>query len=116
VAWTSSIEHIRSTPGFADRDWPREDMTLEENTADLVGHDNDFAARRGFTYTVLRSTDDLVVGCVYIYPARASAYDAEVRSWVRGSEAALDSVLYRLVADWIKNSWPFRRPYYAARP
>ncbi|MDA2978627.1 MAG: N-acetyltransferase, partial [Actinomycetota bacterium] len=30
AAWTSSIEHIRSTPGFQDWDWPSP-MTLDEN-------------------------------------------------------------------------------------
>src|SRR6202035_1800822 len=35
AAWTSSIEHIRSTPGF-EGDWPpTAGMTLAENLADL---------------------------------------------------------------------------------
>ena len=42
-------------------------MTLDQNMADLIRHDKDFQARRGFTYTVLDQDDD-VVGCVYIYP------------------------------------------------
>src|SRR6266508_6310128 len=50
AAWSSSMEHIRSTPGFGGRDWPRE-MSLEENLEDLRGHERDFAERRGFTYT-----------------------------------------------------------------
>jgi hypothetical protein len=36
-AWSSSIEHIRATPGFLDGRWPSP-MTLEENRADGV-HD-----------------------------------------------------------------------------
>ena len=35
AAWTSSIDHIRATPGFARRTWPRP-MSLEENAADLA--------------------------------------------------------------------------------
>jgi hypothetical protein len=38
-AWMSSVEHIRATPGWAGRSWPRADMTLAENLGDLrVGH------------------------------------------------------------------------------
>ena len=66
-AWSSSIEHIRATPGYADGRWPRP-MTLEENRADLERHARDFAARSGFTYTVLDPSDRGVIGCVYIYP------------------------------------------------
>jgi hypothetical protein len=64
-AWSSSIEHIRATPGFQDRDWPRE-MTLEENRRDLERHARDFADRVGFTYTVLDPASRAVIGCVYI--------------------------------------------------
>ena len=66
-AWSSSIEHIRATPGFPDGRWPRA-MTLDENRADLERHARDFAARSGFTYTVLDPSDRSVIGCVYIYP------------------------------------------------
>ena len=48
AAWTSSIEHIRATPGFEGRSWPRA-MTLEENLEDLRMHAAHFAAREGFT-------------------------------------------------------------------
>ena len=68
AAWTSSMEHIRRSPGFADGSWPRE-MSLDENRGDLERHARDFAERRGFTYTVLDASDD-VIGCVYVYPAR----------------------------------------------
>ena len=67
AAWTSSMDHIRATPGFAGREWPRE-MTLDENRGDLERHERDFAARTGFTYTVKDPGDGDVVGCVYIYP------------------------------------------------
>ncbi len=67
-AWTSSMAHIRATPGFAGKSWPTE-MTPEENLGDLRGHAADFAARTGFTYTVL-DPGGRVVGCVYIYPWR----------------------------------------------
>jgi hypothetical protein len=116
AAWLSSVEHIRSSPGWAASSWPHP-MTLEENLADLVRHANDFAARTGFTYTVLAPSDDetRVIGCVYIYPGRQAGTDASVRSWVTADEAALDAVLYHVVSAWLKERWPFRNVEYARR-
>src|ERR1700721_2700412 len=64
AAWTGSIEHIRATPGFPDGNWPRE-MPLSDNLRDLERHAQDFAERRGFTYTVLSADSGDVIGCVY---------------------------------------------------
>ena len=82
AAWTSSIDHIRATPGFVGKSWPRP-MTLEENHGDLVRHAADFAGRTGFTYTVLEPGTQTVIGCVYIYTSPTSDYDVRVKSWVR---------------------------------
>src|SRR6516225_3116183 len=67
-AWTSSIDHIRATPGFGGGKWPDPGLTLEGNLADLRRHAEDFAHRAGFTYTVLTPGSDRIIGCVYIYP------------------------------------------------
>jgi hypothetical protein len=116
AAWSSSIDHIRSTPGFEGWSWPHP-MTLDENLGDLVRHADDFAKRTGFTYTVLAPDQDraTVIGCVYIYPSKRAGYDADVRSWVRATDAPLDAVLYRAVGDWLDEAWPFVRVDYAAR-
>lgn len=111
-AWTSSIEHIRATPGFPDGNWPYP-MSLEKNLSDLERHADDFAKRRGFTYTVI--ADDDVVGCVYIYPSRSGANDAEVQSWVRVSHSELDPVVWSEVSGWLAEEWPFANPEYASR-
>jgi RimJ/RimL family protein N-acetyltransferase len=112
-AWSSSMEHIRSTPGWEKSSWPRE-MTLEENRADLQRHANDFANRAGFTYTVLEPGGD-VVGCVYIYPPQDDQHDVLVESWVRASHADLDEPLWRAVSDWLAAEWPFEKVDYAPR-
>ncbi len=112
AAWMSSIDHIRSTPGFESSDWPSP-MGLEENLADLVRHAADFENRRGFTYSILDG--DEVIGCVYIYPSRAAEHDAEVRSWVRESRSDMDAVIWRVLSDWIAGVWPFANPHYAPR-
>jgi len=115
AAWTSSIDHIRATPGFAGRSWPSEAMTPAQNLADLERHARDFAERAGFTYTVLAPDGD-VIGCVYLYPPRRAGFDVDVRSWVRATHARLDADLYRAVTRWLADAWPFERPDYAVRP
>ncbi|NLF03735.1 MAG: N-acetyltransferase, partial [Actinomycetales bacterium] len=101
AAWTSSIEHIRATPGYPDGSWPPpEGMTPERNLADLTRHAADFAARKGFTFTVLDPADDDVIGCVYLYPSPSPEHDVVVQSWVRADRAELDGVLADAVAEW----------------
>jgi RimJ/RimL family protein N-acetyltransferase len=115
AAWTSSMEHIRRTPGFIGGKWPRE-MTPDENRDDLLRHQRDFEGRTGFTYTVLDDGGD-VIGCVYIYPLRSDPDPgaAHVSSWVRADHAELDVPLYRAVSEWLARDWPFRRVDYAGR-
>jgi RimJ/RimL family protein N-acetyltransferase len=112
-AWSSSMEHIRATPGWEESSWPR-DMTLEENRADLQRHADDFEKRSGFTYTVLEPGGD-VVGCVYIYPSPDDRHDVTVESWVRASRAELDGPLWQAVSDWLAAEWPFEKVDYAVR-
>jgi hypothetical protein len=123
AAWTASIGHIQATPGFAGTGWPHE-MSLAENLRDLERHAQDFAERRGFTYTVLSTSTGDVIGCVYIYPPRAETQGgsgagerrvAAVSSWVRADNAELDPVLYHTVRDWLERDWPFHSIEYAPR-
>jgi hypothetical protein len=124
AAWTPSMAHIHATPGYENHPWPHP-MTLEENLGDLVRHAEDFAARTGFTYTVLAPADPgtdaadvdapTVIGCVYIYPSKDPAFDAHVRSWVRAADATLDAPLHHAVAAWLAERWPFTRVDYARR-
>jgi hypothetical protein len=122
AAWTTSTGHIQATPGFAGESWPHE-MSLAENLRDLERHAQDFAERRGFTYTVLSTSTGDVIGCVYIYPPRSAAQggasggepDADVSSWVRADHAELDSVLYHTVRAWLDRDWPFHSIAYAPR-
>jgi hypothetical protein len=116
AAWTSSIAHIRATPGFESAAWPPpEGMSLDANRGDLEGHARDFADRTGFTYTVLRPGTEEVIGCLYIYPAKDDEHDAHVTSWVRSDVAELDATLYTAVSRWLAERWPFQRVLYAER-
>ncbi len=110
AAWTSSIEHIRATPGYPDGRWPPLDgMSSEDNLRDLRRHAEDFAERRGFTFTVLDPVDD-VIGCVYLYPTTSEDHDVTIQSWVRADRAELDVPLADTVADRVAAEWPWQRP------
>jgi hypothetical protein len=116
AAWMSSIEHIRATPGYPDGDWPpRDGMSPEANLADLRRHAADFAARKGFTFTVLDPDDGDVIGCVYLYPTASPDHDVTVQSWVRADRAELDQPLADAVAAWLAAEWPWQRPHRAGR-
>ncbi|WP_327253463.1 N-acetyltransferase [Streptomyces sp. NBC_01244] len=120
AAWSGSIAHVRATPGFLG-DWPPpEGMTPEANLADLVRHARDFAERRGFTYSVLEGEQEgegEVIGCLYIYPAKADPGRVHISSWVCADRAALDKTVYETVMRWLAEVWPFdaERIAYAAR-
>ncbi len=110
-AWMSSIEHIRNTPGFPDgkSNWPSA-MSLEKNLVDLKRHAEDFAVRKGFTYSVLDG--DEIIGCVYLYPTKKEGCDVEALSWVTASQAELDVVLWQTVSTWLDDAWPFKCVFY----
>jgi len=114
AAWSSSIDHIHATPGFAERTWPHA-MSSDENLRDLEAHERDFEAGAGFTYTVLDPSTDEVIGCVYVYPSEAGTHDAAVRSWVRAACAHLDVPLWQAVSRWLATEWPFAAVEYAPR-
>ena len=115
-AWMSSIEHIRSTPGFEGRDWPPDGgFAAEANLGDLVQHADEFERRVAFAYTVLRpdAVDEHdVIGCLYLNPGPRPG-SVDVRSWVRADVADLDPVLRQAVRDWLAAEWPFDEIVYA---
>ena len=119
AAWMTSIDHIRSTPGFApgswgDGDWPVP-MTLEENLRDLEMHAEEFRTGAAFAYTVLDPRSGDVIGCVYIHPDPTGAAGAMVRCWVRAGSADLDEQLAGALRDWIHGSWPLATARFPGR-
>jgi hypothetical protein len=115
AAWTSSIAHIKATPGFGGRTWLDLDMSLADNAVDLARHAEQFADRTRFAYTVLDPTSGEVIGCLYFDPPRRAGHDVDVRSWVRADHAHLDNSLYDAVRRWLAEAWPFRAPDYVER-
>jgi hypothetical protein len=115
AAWTSSVAHIKATPGFGGRTWLDLDLSLADNAADIGTHVAQFADRTRFAYTVLDPGSAEVIGCLYIGSSDRDGHDADVRSWTRGDRAHLDRPLYDAVSRWLSDAWPFRHPDYAAR-
>jgi hypothetical protein len=110
----SSVEHCKTVwPGGK---WP-EGLTLEQNLIDLGWHQKEFQTRRSFAYTVVRPSESMVLGCVYIEPTRRTGHDAVVYLWARQSELAggLEERLYAAVKDWISTDWPFKTPAFPGR-
>jgi hypothetical protein len=109
-AWTSSIDHIRATPGFHAELWGGDDwpypMSLEDNLRDLTKHAEEFQLGEAFAYSVIDPRDGDVIGCVYVDPDEVA--DARCRMWVRAARADLDSVLEQAVREWLSGEdWNF---------
>ena len=113
-AVVSSKARLRSVFSEAT-EWPRDDMTLEKNRADLVRHEREFAAREAFAYTVLSPDRDTCLGCVYVCPSTVADIDSEVYLWVRDDCADLDEHLYSTVKNWLAELWPFERVVFPGR-
>lgn len=112
----SSLEHLQKQ-FLEEWDWPRSDLSLEQDLIDLGWHQKEFQRRSSFTYTVVTLDESRVIGCVYIFPFRKGGYEAEVTMWVRSDmlDVGLDEDLYKTVRSWIAEDWPFERTAYPGR-
>jgi hypothetical protein len=108
----SSVEYLQT---IWNTKWPM-GLTLEQNLVDLGWHQKEFQRRSSFAYTVVRVDESQVLGCVYIYPSKKAAYDAEVYLWAReDSGQDLESELEASVRAWIGGDWPFTRVAFPGR-
>jgi hypothetical protein len=97
-----------------DSDWPRSDMSLEQDLIDLGWHQKEFQKRSSFAYTVMALDDSVCLGCVYIYPTSQQDADAMVILWAR-RDSGIDVELFETVKNWIGSYWPFQRVVYPGR-
>jgi len=114
----TSIKHLQKTKPFGpSHNWPTKELTFEQDLIDLGWHQKEFQRRTSFAYTVMSLDEKECLGCMYIYPASNSEYDAEIIMWVRESEVAngLDEHLFDAVKQWINDKWPFKKPGYPGR-
>ena len=112
-AVTSSGDHLQALFG---RGWPQ-GLTQDQHRIDLAWHQKEFERRTSFAYAVMSGRGQDMLGSVYVTPSDRSAFDAEVRYWVRSSELAsgLQEKLGTVVADWMEDIWPFINPRYVPR-
>ena len=112
-AWTASMEHIHATPGWGDSRWPQE-MTPDENRADLERHADDFRKRTGFTYTVLDpASRDVSVAST---STRGRTARRRARAFVgAGEPGRARRPTLPAVSDWLASDWPFGTVDYAPR-
>ncbi|MEZ5255735.1 MAG: hypothetical protein R2705_02185 [Ilumatobacteraceae bacterium] len=119
-AWTSSIDHIRKTPGFAPGDWGDDawpyDMPLASNLVDLERHAAEFRDKISFAYSVIAANSSDVLGCVYINADETGAADAKVRCWLRSTSASDDVMFAAAIKGWLNKEWPFEKVRFPGRP
>jgi len=90
-------------------EWPRDEMTLEENRVDLIRHEKEFTTREAFAFSVLSIDGKQCLGCLYINPPKVREFDCEVYLWVRDENLDLDDALYATVKKWLHDDWPFEQ-------
>jgi hypothetical protein len=111
--------------------WPEDDFTVAENRKDLVECEERHRAGRAFTYTVLDPSGSECLGCVYVFPTRATFLaraavtqlghdewadvEAVVFFWARlpQLEAGLDERLLAALRTWFAEEWKLTRTVYA---
>ena len=111
----SSFKHLNKE--FPHWNWPKENLTLEQNLIDLGWHQKEFQMRSSFLYTIVRLDESQVLGSLYIDPSCKDDFDSEVHMWVRQSELqnGLDTILFAIVKEWIRKEWPFKKVAYPGR-
>jgi hypothetical protein len=115
-AYMSSVEYLKGGCWGPDDMWP-EGVTVEYALLDVCYTKMSYLMRKSFTYAVLDPDERLEVGCIYILPSEKLGYDAEVRTWVRRSEAdkGFDRPLFEWARGWVESDWPFENVAYPGR-
>ncbi|OUL55865.1 hypothetical protein [Pseudoalteromonas ulvae] len=110
----SSQKRLQGIFGL-DSEWPKIDMSLEENVESLKIHRKEFVSRKAFAYSVFDHNKTKCLGSVYIDPSQSQHYDCEVYLWVRDDSLELDKELYYEVLKWLSNDWPFSKVAFPGR-
>jgi hypothetical protein len=110
----SSKKRLQGIFGLESQ-WPKTDMSIEENIESLKVHKQEFESKVAFAYTVFNNSKKKCLGSVYIDPSQSPNYDCEVYLWIRDDSIALEKVLYQTVLNWLKTSWPFSKVVFPGR-
>ncbi len=98
-----------------ESEWPKENMTLEENIRSLRIHEQEFELRDAFAYSVFNKTKEKCLGAIYIDPNKSINYECEVFFWIRDDSIELENLLYQTVLNWLEARWPFSRIIFPGR-
>ncbi len=96
-------------------EWPKSNMTIEENIASLKVHKQEFESREAFAYSVFSGSKGKCLGSIYIDPSQSPSYDCDVYLWVRDDSVTLDKELYQTVLNWLQEHWPFSQIAFPGR-
>lgn len=89
-------------------DWPPEDLTLEQDTADLIWHCKEFSSKKSFAFHILNPNRDQCLGCLYLYPTASRAHDVEAYLWARADLNSIQRLrIENEVINWVITQWPF---------
>jgi len=98
-------------------DWSVPDFSLEDNKKDVISFLNNFKKRKSFAYIIWDKNESKYLGCIYLnpieklYPEYRDKYDVDFSMWVTKEvyDKGLYAEIYRIVYDWLKKDWPFKR-------
>jgi len=110
----SSKKRLQGIFGLGS-EWPKQDMTLEENIESLKVHKKEFDSREAFAYSVFNHNQTKCLGSVYIDPSQSQHYDCEVYLWIRDDSLWLDKELCNVILKWLSNDWPFSKIAFPGR-
>jgi|TARA_B110000914_G_scaffold128957_1_gene112677 hypothetical protein len=110
----SSQERLRQVFRLNDS-WPAKEMTIDENTKDLIRHESEFRMKKAFAYSVYREKKNNYIGCVYINPTSKKNYSCEVYLWVKDSRIELDEKLLQQTKEWLEKYWNLKSVAYPGR-
>jgi RimJ/RimL family protein N-acetyltransferase len=112
--YAAVMETQQRLQASAPNGWPHAGFTVEENRRDLRHHEQEFADRIGFAFTVLNLDESAIIGCVYFNPPAEPGSDVDVHMWVRERDypRGLAQHLHRHVDAWLQSHWPFEQINY----
>jgi hypothetical protein len=92
--------------------WPPADMTMQQDIADLVRHEEEMARNASFNYAIFDPEEKELLGCVYIDPPASEGADADVAWWVVDAMVGtrLEVALREEIPRWLRDAWRFERP------
>lgn len=111
----SNVKSLKNTFCEFFPEWPAENLTKEEDLANLGWHQTEFAMKSSFAYLVRDSKDMEYVGCVYFFPSIKDGYEVDIYVWVVKDRKEQESDLVETVKNWVKDVWHFNMVRFPGR-